>query len=185
MGRSQRSSRAFTLVEVMIVVAIIGVLTLVAIPNFVRYQLRAKTTEAVTNIAAIALTQKSYFAEKGRYVTSTSPVPAAIPGNTRVAWPGSADFEELGWTAEGPVYFQYQLSADSQEGGRFTIEAAGDIDADGTPSYFGYVYPSGGSGIDGALPGSTCAGTGVWNGASQSAIRVAGPCDPLSGHQLF
>jgi len=185
MRSHRRYSRAFTLVEVMIVVAIIGLLSVVAIPNFRRYQLRAKTTEAVTNIAAIALTQKTYFAEKGFYANATSPVPAAIPGNNRVAWTSSAEFNELGWTAEGPVYFQYSFTADDQGQGRFTIEAAGDLDANGAASYFGYVYPSGGSGLEGVLPGSTCTGSGVWNGSSATATRVAGPCDPLSGRRTF
>lgn len=185
MRNRRQYSRAFTLVELMIVVAIIGVLSVVAIPSFQRYQLRAKTSEAITNIAAIALTQKAYFADKGSYANATSPVPAIIPGNTRTTWASSAEFDALGWTAEGPVYFQYLFTADDHGRGRFTIEAAGDLDADGTASYFGYVYPSGGAGIDGALPGSTCTGSGVWNGSSTTAIFVAGPCDDLSGHRAF
>ena len=183
----RRSDPGFTLVELLIVVAIIGVLSAIAIPSFLRFQLRAKAAEAATNLAAIALTEEAFFSEKGFYVNVADPVPAAIPGNTRVVWSGNADFAELGWIPEGPVYFQYLISADAQGGGRFTAEAAGDIDADGTPSFFGYVKPSGGSGIDGRLDGSTCAGTGVFNPASgsKSAKRVAGPCDGSSGRGVF
>ena len=183
----RRITLGFTLVELLIVVALIGVLAAIAIPNFLRFQLRAKAAEASTNLAAIALTEEAFFSEKGYYVSVASPVPATIPGNIRVVWSGNSDFDELGWIPEGAVFFQYLISADAQGGGRFTAEAASDIDADGTPSFFGYVKPSGGSGIDGRLDGSTCAGTGVYNPASGSktAKQVAGPCDGVSGRGVF
>ena len=60
--------RGFTLIELMIVVAIIGILAAIAIPNFTRFQAKSKQSEAKTNLKAIFTSAKSYFAEHDTYV---------------------------------------------------------------------------------------------------------------------
>ncbi len=60
----------FTLIELMIVVAIIGILAAIAIPNFLRFQLKAKSSEGKVNLAAIRTAEESYYAEYGGYVSS-------------------------------------------------------------------------------------------------------------------
>ena len=63
-----KQTQGFTLVELMIVVALIGVLTSIAIPGFQRYQMNSKRAEAYTNLLALAKSQKSYYSEWNQYV---------------------------------------------------------------------------------------------------------------------
>ena len=57
----------FTLVELMVVVAIIGILAAVAIPNYQKYQARARTSEAKVALSSSYTAEQSFFAEFGSY----------------------------------------------------------------------------------------------------------------------
>lgn len=61
------SSRGFTLIELMVTVAIVGVLGTLAIPNYLRFQARAKQSEAKTNLRAIYTAEKLVFQETSTY----------------------------------------------------------------------------------------------------------------------
>ena len=98
----------FTLIELMIVVAIIGILAAIAIPNFLRFQLRSKTGEAKTNLAAMRTAEEGYFAEYGIYVPRrpccrrARRTPRSASGRSR-----PIGFDQLGWGPEGEVFFNY------------------------------------------------------------------------------
>ena len=66
------SKRAFTLIELMIVVAIIGILAAIAIPNFVKFQCRSKQSEAKGSLKAIYTAEESYRAEQDKYIDCTA-----------------------------------------------------------------------------------------------------------------
>ena len=61
--------RGFTLIELMIVVAIIGILAAIAIPNFIKFQARSKQSEAKTNLKACFTAQKAYFGERDQFMS--------------------------------------------------------------------------------------------------------------------
>ncbi len=58
---SGEKMRAFTLIELMIVTAIIGILAAVSIPNFLKFQCRARTAEAKGNLGGIFIAETAYL----------------------------------------------------------------------------------------------------------------------------
>jgi type IV pilus assembly protein PilA len=178
----------FTLIELMIVVAIIGILAAIAIPNFLQFQLRSKTGEAKTNLAAIRTAEEGYFAEFGSYVDAAA-TPAAAGSTTKQVWAGGgiADFDTLGWSPEGEVFYQYQVTAAATGAVSYTIEALGNLDGNTVTSDFGYIHPVAGGTTGPAGGMNTCAGTGVYNPATaaQDLLNTVGPCEALDGQSEF
>lgn len=62
-----KEQSGFTLVELMIVVAIIGVLSAVAVPNFKKYQAKAKSSEAKVQLAAAYTAEQAFYGDFGMY----------------------------------------------------------------------------------------------------------------------
>jgi len=185
----RKSNKGFTLIELMIVVAIIGILAAIAIPNFLRFQLKAKSSEGKVNIAAIRTAQESYLAEFGTYVPAAVS-PAAVPGSSKVVFVDAGGFDTLGWAPEGQVFFQYGVFAVA--GTNYTISASADIDGDGATDaavrqFWGYVKPLGTS-AEGSIGVHTqCVAAGVIDPTTSlpTVLNTVGRCTEDSGQSVF
>jgi type IV pilus assembly protein PilA len=91
---SARKRKAFTLIELMVVLAIIAILAAVAIPQYKRFQLKTKFNTAKENVKAIASANEGFAQESGIYAAAST-VPAQSPyyvaqGKVWPAFNGSA-----------------------------------------------------------------------------------------------
>src|SRR5579859_5851503 len=146
MKLTKQAKRGFTLIELMIVVAIIGILAAVAIPAFMDYMKRSKKTEASLQLNKIGKNSKRVFGETSSYITGTAGELPGKPGtggccggggaspNHCLAVPASfaadAVWKQLDFQIDEDSLFYYDYNGASAT--TFTAKATGDLDCDGT-----------------------------------------------------
>ena len=133
MFKQLKGQKGFTLIELMIVVAIIGILAAIAIPNFLQYQMKSRQSEAKTNLQAIRTSEIAFQAERGCYIgaaaegvvlpaanVKTVPLPWGLglgPAAAGTVWCAGAgavalgNFRDMGFVATGNVNFHYVAAA--------------------------------------------------------------------------
>jgi prepilin-type N-terminal cleavage/methylation domain-containing protein len=161
--RRRAEQRAFTLIELLTVVAIVGVLATLGLVAYRRFITSSKTSEAIYMVGSIRSAQESYRAETLSYLDVSAGFneyfPTGTVGNYKTGWdsvPAHKDigrWRQLGARPDGNVYYGYLVGA----GGAgavpptlhiqnkptwptttepwYVIEAKGDVDGNGVYSW--------------------------------------------------
>jgi len=117
-----------------VLVAIIGMLAAIAIPNYVKFQLRNQEAAGKAALQALHQAEVAHFGRTGGYQALRTP--DQLPGATAMAW-GAADLAaagELGWQVDGESHHTFAVEVGETENGRqaFATCAESDLDGDGT-----------------------------------------------------
>ena len=125
MKKASRNNSGFTLIEVMIVVAIIGILSAIAIPMYGDYVTRSKVQEATSGLADLRVRMEQYFLDNRSYLNGAA-CGATMPATTKyftftcVATANTYTVSATGKATGGMTGFLYTVDQSNVQASTFT-----------------------------------------------------------------
>jgi type IV pilus assembly protein PilE len=122
MPKAKRVASGFTLIEIMVVVAIVAILAAIALPNYTDYVRRGKISEATAQLSSMRVKMEQYFQDNRSYINANPALSACQPGT--VAPPPTGQYflytcptltattflvQAAGIAAQGMVGFTYTI----------------------------------------------------------------------------
>jgi type IV pilus assembly protein PilE len=114
----------FTLIEVMITVAIVAIIAAVALPNYIDYMTRSKLVEAKTNLSDMRTRLEQYFLDNRKYPAECIPSAAGPAGDKKIYLPASMKFFTVTCALADTTYTITAKGNDSMKDFEFTIDQA-------------------------------------------------------------
>ena len=111
-----RKRQGFTLIELMIVVAIIGILAAIAIPQFQAYRQRGYDSAAKSLLKNLGTAQEAYFADWAKYTTVRAGLVSAglatdANVTVRVTSGAGTGYTAVGWSPKGTASTSFQITS--------------------------------------------------------------------------
>jgi prepilin-type N-terminal cleavage/methylation domain-containing protein len=140
-SRGPRAPRGFTLVELMLVVAILGICSSVAVPGYLAMQLRSRSAERPLLTGAVAralgdVIQARQAIPAGGMLGDWNPAGTPSRSKRRFTW-NAAGWNQLPMIIQGDVFYSYRFQVQDNSGvspaipSTASVSGQGDLDADG------------------------------------------------------
>ena len=127
---SHKISTGFTLIEIIIVVALISLIVSLGYPSYTEHVRRAKITEATANLGELHLLSTQYYQDERTYLNTDGGCAITAPGNKNFTFSCTATQQNYTWTAKNKASSGLGSAADyefaiDQDGNKSTAQFAG------------------------------------------------------------